>query len=113
MRETIGDDIKYINDLPQTTSDGLKVIIDTKTQYAFFNAEVDPESKRYLSEDYLFCKRWIDKCGGEIWIDSHSTLTHTGTCSFKGNLMTHLKNNKFLINPITKTHGQIIAEGFK
>ena len=40
--------------------------------------------KRYLSEDYGFCKLWRD-IGGEIWVDSKSKLNHIGTYKFKGN----------------------------
>ena len=59
-----------------TTEDGLSVKIDIKEQYAFFNAEIDPKTKRYLSEDYLFCKRWVEDCNGEIYIDTKSQLTY-------------------------------------
>ena len=113
MINTIGDEIMYINDLPQTSDDGLSVIVNEKKQYAFFNAEVDPQTKRYLSEDYLFCKRWITRCDGEIWLDSRSKLTHTGTWSFKGDLFTFIKNNSFKINPISEKVGQLVGDKFK
>ena len=28
--------------------------------YSLFDCCIDPVSRVYLSEDYLFCKRWID-----------------------------------------------------
>lgn len=110
MIDKIGKEISYINDLPQTSADGLSVIINEKTQYAFFNAEVDPTTRRYLSEDYLFCKRWINCCNGEIWIDTRSQLTHTGTWSFKGDLFTFIKNNKFDINQVEPDKGQLVPQ---
>jgi len=54
---------------------------------ALFNCMIDKESGVYLSEDFSFCKRWID-IGGEIWVDLHSRLTHVGTVSFDGDLAT-------------------------
>ncbi|QEX18310.1 hypothetical protein FRZ44_36150 [Hypericibacter terrae] len=52
--------------------------------YAFFDCEVDRETKVYLSEDYLFCRRWTE-IGGEIWVDLTSRLDHIGNYAFHGN----------------------------
>jgi hypothetical protein len=51
--------------------------------YALFDCCIDPVSKVYLSEDYLFCKRWIDM-GGELWLDLNTNLNHTGLIDYKG-----------------------------
>jgi len=51
--------------------------------YALFDCCIDPVSKVYLSEDYLFCKRWID-IGGELWLDLNTNLNHTGLIDYKG-----------------------------
>ncbi len=51
--------------------------------YALFDTEIDPVSRRYLSEDYLFCQRWR-QMGGKIWADLSITLNHVGHFSFKG-----------------------------
>ena len=51
--------------------------------YALFDCCIDPVSKVYLSEDYLFCKRWID-IGGELWLDLNTNLNHTGIIDYKG-----------------------------
>ena len=51
--------------------------------WAFFDTMID-EDKFYLSEDWTFCKRWREKCGGEVWMDLMSPLTHIGSYSFKG-----------------------------
>ena len=53
--------------------------------YAIFDTMIDPESKRYLSEDYTFCRRW-QSIGGEIWMDPSIDLDHYGNYSFQGNI---------------------------
>ena len=37
--------------------------------WRFFDCMVDPDSGRYLSEDYAFCRRWRD-IGGKVFVDS-------------------------------------------
>ena len=51
--------------------------------YSLFDCCIDPVSRVYLSEDYLFCKRWIDM-GGELWLDLNTNLNHTGIIDYKG-----------------------------
>lgn len=51
--------------------------------YSLFDCCIDPVSRVYLSEDYLFCKRWID-IGGELWLDLNTSLNHTGIIDYKG-----------------------------
>lgn len=51
--------------------------------YRFFDVMVDPDSNRYLSEDYAFCHLWI-KIGGKIFIDTHSNLSHHGSKIYRG-----------------------------
>jgi hypothetical protein len=53
--------------------------------WAFFESMIHPRSKRYLSEDFGFCYRWRT-CGGEIWVDCRSRLTHVGVYDFVGDL---------------------------
>lgn len=55
--------------------------------YAFFNTRIDPETKKYLSEDYSFCRLWLD-AGGEIWVDLKSRLRHVGQHVFNGDFST-------------------------
>ncbi len=55
--------------------------------YAFFDTIIDPESKRYLSEDYAFCRLW-QKIGGKVYADITSGMTHYGNYAFKGNVAT-------------------------
>jgi hypothetical protein len=53
--------------------------------YALWDTMIDPKDRRYLSEDYTFCRRWQDM-GGEIWVDPNTKLSHVGSFTFEGNL---------------------------
>jgi hypothetical protein len=53
--------------------------------YALFDAIIDPESRRYLSEDYTFCRRW-QNMGGEVYLDPRTALNHVGHYTFRGNI---------------------------
>jgi glycosyltransferase involved in cell wall biosynthesis len=56
----------------------------TLTDYvAIFDCMIDPETKRYLSEDYAFCRRW-QQMGGKIYADCFTTLGHIGNLRFSG-----------------------------
>jgi hypothetical protein len=52
---------------------------------AVFDCMIDPESRRYLSEDYAFCRRW-QQMGGKIFADVTTTLGHVGNIRFHGRL---------------------------
>ncbi|MET3907340.1 hypothetical protein ABID59_001671 [Bradyrhizobium sp. S3.3.6] len=58
--------------------------------WLFFDCMVDPESGRYLSEDYAFCRRWRD-IGGKIWVDLQCKLLHLGQHNFRGDLEASLR----------------------
>ena len=51
----------------------------------YFQAEIEPESKRYLSEDYWFC-HYLQKAGGKIWYCPWMRLQHVGSYIFGGSL---------------------------
>ena len=51
----------------------------------YFQAEVDPESERYLSEDYLFCQN-SRKAGMKVWLCPWMHLQHAGFYTFGGKL---------------------------
>ena len=57
---------------------------------AVFDCMIDPDSRRYLSEDYAFCRRW-QQCGGRIFADINTTLGHVGNLPFTGCLNDRLK----------------------
>jgi hypothetical protein len=52
--------------------------------YSIFDCEID-ERGHYLSEDWLFCRRW-QKIGGEIWAHSKVLLNHVGHYEYAGDL---------------------------
>ena len=69
---------KYVNDIN----------VDMKFEpfmYALFDGIIDPDSRRYLSEDYTFCRRW-QNMGGEIYLDPRTSLNHVGHYTFRGNI---------------------------
>lgn len=63
---------------------------DLDQYYAVFDCMIDPDSKRYLSEDYAFCRRW-QKMGGQIFADCMTVLGHVGNIRFQGNLEHRIK----------------------
>lgn len=81
-REVIETMIEKMPELHYMDNIGLDAKYDP-FKYALFDTEIDPETKEYLSEDYLFCKRWR-MLGGKIWADLSITLTHMGYHSFRG-----------------------------
>ena len=56
-----------------------------KWTYLLFDCMHEPETKRYLSEDYAFCRRW-QALGGEVWLDPLVSLDHVGHYTFHGNI---------------------------
>ena len=53
--------------------------------HAYFDCIIDPETKRYLSEDYFFCKK-ARQAGMQIWTCPWMQLQHIGSYIFKGSL---------------------------
>ena len=51
----------------------------------YFQALIDPESRRYLSEDYMFCQ-WARKSGLKIWLCPWVNLQHVGSFIYGGSL---------------------------
>jgi hypothetical protein len=57
---------------------------ESDNRFALFECMIGKDGT-YLSEDFAFCKRWIDM-GGEIWADINSRLQHVGPTTFSGDL---------------------------
>jgi hypothetical protein len=58
----------------------------TREIMQYFQAEIDPESKRYLSEDYWFCRK-MQEIGGKIWYCPWMKTAHSGQYLFAGSLV--------------------------
>jgi hypothetical protein len=58
----------------------------TREIMAYFDCVICPDTKRYLSEDYMFCQ-WARKAGIKVWMAPWMKLTHTGTYTYGGSLM--------------------------
>lgn len=53
---------------------------------AYFHCDIDPDTKRYLSEDYFFCYN-VQKMGSKVWFCPWMQLTHMGSYNFGGSLV--------------------------
>jgi hypothetical protein len=62
---------------------------DLGLHYRFFDVMVDPQTRRYLSEDYGFCRLWSG-LGESIYIDANSNLTHQGAKLYRGDFASSL-----------------------
>lgn len=56
---------------------------DQGLHYRFFDVMVDPQTRRYLSEDYGFCRLWSG-LGESIHVDAQSHLSHQGAKLYRG-----------------------------
>ena len=73
-------ELKYKPDHVRTQNfDGSRDIM------AYFDCQIDPESKRYLSEDYFFCYN-ARKVGMKVWMCPWMELQHVGSYIFKGHM---------------------------
>lgn len=57
----------------------------TREIMAYFDCIIDPKSKRYLSEDYMFCYN-AEKAGIRTWLCPWMKTTHVGSYMFGGSL---------------------------
>jgi len=72
--------LKYKPDhVGQAHFDGSRMI------HAYFDTVIDPNTDRYLSEDYMFCQNWRI-IGGQVFLCPWMKTTHVGTYGFSGNL---------------------------
>ena len=57
----------------------------TRYIHAYFDTVIDPQSHRYLSEDYMFCQN-ARAIGLQVWLCPWMKTTHVGTYGFQGDL---------------------------
>lgn len=50
----------------------------------FFSHRYSDEGDAIYGEDQSFCLRWVKDCGGAIWVDTKSRITHHGHLAFPG-----------------------------
>jgi hypothetical protein len=76
MKEHYKESLFAVNDIQS--------INNVSNYVALFDCMIDPDTKRYLSEDYAFCRRWqqMDPQNNEIWVDIRTPLSHTGNHFF-------------------------------
>jgi len=82
--------------------------------HMYFQALIDPESKRYLSEDYMFCQ-WARKVGIPVFICPWMKLPHTGTYVFQGNMnalaeLSHKQREKNYVTPVATDNTSVISQ---
>ena len=68
--------------MPRTGS--LKIYKDAPRFADFFSHLPTEDNAAILGEDQSFCKRWVQGCGGKIWVDGASKITHHGNYAFRG-----------------------------
>ena len=77
--------------VPTYTSD-MYAAIDTERKpkiiHQFFDTSIDPDDNKLLSEDYHFCKL-ARKHGYKVWAAPWVSLTHTGTYTFSGSIVSN------------------------
>ncbi|MCO5077566.1 MAG: hypothetical protein M9937_18015 [Chelatococcus sp.] len=57
--------------------------------YDLFSTRID-ETGLFIGEDFAFCDRWINECGGEIWCDLTAKVSHMGHHEYTGTLGDYL-----------------------
>jgi hypothetical protein len=73
---------RFANAYPELESvDGVR----NRRMHAFFNTEVDLETKVFTGEDYSFCRR-IRRIGMQVWLCPWVTVSHVGLHEFRAAL---------------------------
>jgi hypothetical protein len=76
MRDYYWETLHYANDVAY-----YKETCQPEHCVALFDTMIEPDTRRYLSEDYAFCRRWRDM-GGEIYACTKHRLVHVGMAEF-------------------------------
>src|SRR5690606_20425749 len=85
--------------------------------HMYFQALIDPESKRYLSEDYMFCQ-WARKIGIPTYLYPWIKLQHIGTYIFSGSLesqaaLSHRQQQAQYATPVVKDKNEVVRRETK
>lgn len=76
MRDHFRATLAYANDVKS-----YQKMAPSEHCVALFENMIDPDTRRYLSEDYAFCRRWRD-LGGKVHACTKYRLVHSGTADF-------------------------------
>lgn len=83
--ETLKDahpELRVTNDIP-----GSRDIVPE--YHVFFDTSIDPDTNRYLSEDYHFC-RLVQNANMDVYVDITATVSHTGSIQYDGDMSDRL-----------------------
>ncbi|MEM7211595.1 MAG: hypothetical protein AAF479_06830 [Pseudomonadota bacterium] len=69
--------------IPRTGYTGLP-LLGEHPLIDFFSPIETPDRTLIESEDISFCKRWVEDCGGEVWVDIASRIMHYGMRGHSG-----------------------------
>ena len=80
--------------------------------HMYFQALIDPESKRYLSEDYMFCQ-WCRKIGITIFLCPWMKLKHVGSHIFGGSMsaladLSHKQRDAQFQTPVARDMKEVV-----
>ena len=89
----------------------------TREIHMFFQALIDPDSKRYLSEDYMFCQ-WCRKIGISVFLCPWMQLKHAGTYIFGGTLtaladLSHKQRDAAFHTPVARDMKEVVVRAPK
>jgi len=73
--------------VPRTGHKAPGLLIEGAPYCDFFSQLPTADGSMIESEDISFCKRWVEDCGGEIWVDIDSRVLHYGMRGHAGRYM--------------------------
>jgi hypothetical protein len=76
MADHYRGELGFVNDVA-----GYRRSVEDKHCVGLFETMIEPGTRRYLSEDYAFCRRWRD-IGGRVYANLGHKLSHTGAHEF-------------------------------
>jgi hypothetical protein len=84
---------------------------------AYFDCVICPDTKRYLSEDYMFCQ-WSRKIGIPIFLCPWMKLKHAGTYIFGGSLtalaeLSHKQRDAAFQTPVARDNKETVVRKVK
>ena len=69
---------------PYPRTGRLNIYRDAPLFADFFSHHTTPDGNAFYGEDQSFCHRWIFGCGGDVWVDRASKVSHIGEFTYYG-----------------------------